>query len=64
MGEGAIGMKTYDVQDVINAEYTLEPIKCRNCGSLEVTFDQYIGDAQCGTCGEWQLKIKRKEQLV
>ena len=47
----------YDVQDVINAECTLEPIKCRNCGSLEVTFNQYIGDAQCAMCGEWQLNL-------
>ena len=46
----------YDVQDVINAEFNLEPIKCRFCGSLEVTFLQYIGDAQCGDCGKWQLE--------
>ena len=45
----------YDVQDVINAECTLEPIKCRYCGSLEVDFNQYIGDAYCSHCGNWQL---------
>ena len=45
----------YDVQDVINAEINLEPLKCRFCGSLEVSFFQYIGDASCAECGEWQL---------
>lgn len=51
----------YDVQDVIDAGFTLEPIKCRDCDSLDVTFNQYIGDANCNYCGEWQLKLKRKE---
>lgn len=49
-------MKTFDVQDVINAGYTLAPIKCRHCESLEVTFHQYIGDAYCAECGVWQLE--------
>jgi len=47
----------YDVQDVLNAGYNLSPIKCRKCGSLEVTFNQGIGDASCGDCGVWQLDI-------
>ena len=46
----------YDVQDIINAECNLEPLKCRYCGDVnEVTFDQYIGDAMCENCGRWQL---------
>lgn len=45
----------YDVQDVINAEFNLEPIKCRFCGSLEVVYLQYIGDATCQMCRRWQL---------
>ena len=49
-------MKGYDIWDVINSECTLAPLKCRYCGSLEVTFLQYIGDAQCDDCGEWQLE--------
>ena len=49
-------METYDVQDVINAGVMLEPIQCRYCGSLEVTFNQYIGDGLCGDCGLWQLE--------
>lgn len=48
--------KTYDVQDVINAGCTLEPLKCRACGKVgEVTFNQAVGDASCAYCGEWQL---------
>lgn len=47
--------EVFDVQDVINAEYTLKPIKCRYCGSLEVVFMQYVGDAHCQACGRWQL---------
>jgi hypothetical protein len=47
-------MKTYNIQDVINAEFTLEPLQCSFCGSLEVTYLQYVGDAQCAICGEWQ----------
>ena len=51
--------KTYDVQDVINAGYNLEPIKCRKCASLEVTFNQAMNDAHCAECGEWQLDIPK-----
>ncbi len=47
---------TYDVQDVIDAEITLEPMKCRHCGTIgEVTFNQKIADAYCAVCGKWQL---------
>lgn len=47
----------YDVQDTINAGFNLEPMKCRHCGIIgETTFNQQIGDANCATCGEWQLK--------
>ena len=54
--------KEYDIQDVINAGYTLEPIKCRFCGQLgEVTFNQQIGDGLCGYCGKWQLSDNKKE---
>ena len=52
--------KIYDVQDVIDAGYTLEPLKCRKCDSLEVTFNQGIGDAYCEMCGTWQLDIAPK----
>ena len=45
----------YDVQDIIDREYNLEPLECRYCHSLEVTFDQYIKDAYCAECGKWQL---------
>lgn len=48
------GKKTHDVQDVIDAEVNLEPMKCRYCGSNEVTFDQNVGDAYCANCGRWQ----------
>ena len=49
-------MKTYTIHDVINAECTLEPMVCLFCGSTEVEFLQYGEDAQCGTCGKWQLE--------
>ena len=42
--------------DVVNAEFNLEPIYCVYCDSTEVTFLQYIGDAHCAACGEWQQK--------
>ena len=35
-------------------EIKLEPIKCLYCESLEVVYNQYIGDATCQDCGEWQ----------
>ena len=44
------------VQDVINAEINLEPLACVHCGSHEVTYHQYIGDAHCSECGEWQTE--------
>ena len=48
-------MKTYSVEDIISCGYNLEPIKCKHCESLEVVYNQYIGDASCQECGEWQL---------
>ena len=48
-------MDKYNTQDVINAGYSLEPLECIHCKSLEVTFNQHIGDACCCDCGEWQL---------
>ena len=48
----------HTVQDVIDAEYTLEPLVCVHCGDKEeVTFHQNVGDAYCETCGNWQLAI-------
>ncbi len=48
--------KHYDVQDVIDAECNLEPLKCRHCGHVgEVTYYDYAGDGYCGVCGRWQL---------
>ena len=48
----------YDVQDAIDLGYNLVPLVCRKCGSTEVTFNQYIGDACCDNCGEWQLDLE------
>ena len=46
----------YDIQEVINAGCTLEPIKCRHCGHIgEVVFSQAAEDGYCQICGEWQL---------
>ena len=47
---------TYDIHDVIRAEYTLEPLICIHCGSSEVTYHPGIGDAHCPECGRWQLE--------
>lgn len=50
----------YDIQDVIDAECTLEPVKCRNCGVIgEVTFDQIVHDGYCAICGYWQLSCEK-----
>jgi ribosomal protein S27E len=49
-------MKTYTTQEVINSGINLNPIKCNQCGSIEVTYHQYIGDACCSDCGEWQTE--------
>ena len=45
----------YTVHDIIKAEYNLWPLVCVFCGSTEVVFSQYVGDAKCQCCGEWQL---------
>lgn len=49
-------MKTYSIEEVLQAECTLEPMACKFCGSMEVTFLQYLNDASCGTCGKWQIE--------
>jgi len=51
----------HTIFDVIEAQCTLEPIVCANCGSTEVTFNQGIGDGQCSDCGEWQLEFLNKQ---
>ena len=48
--------KEYDVEDTIEAEINLEPLKCRHCGSYEVTYHDSQGDAYCASCGYWQLE--------
>jgi len=49
-------MRTYTVEEVLAAECTLEPMECKFCHSQEVVFLQYVGDACCQDCGEWQLE--------
>lgn len=49
-------MREYTVHDIINAECNLEPLVCLYCGSHEVVFQQYVGDASCQECGIWQLE--------
>ena len=48
--------REYTIHDILIAECTLEPLVCLHCGSLEVTFHQYLSDAYCGDCGRWQLE--------
>jgi len=47
--------KTFTAHEVVAAGCTLEPIQCIFCDSLEVTFHQYLGDAHCAYCGDWQI---------
>lgn len=50
---------TYTIHDTIKAGFNLEPLKCLHCGHVgEVTFFQYVEDAQCAFCGEWQLETE------
>ena len=46
--------KVYTVDDVRLAGYNLEPLKCKLCGSLEVTFHRCVNDGYCAECGQWQ----------
>lgn|GEM_PF-7000269 len=43
------------IYDILEAGYNLEPLVCLFCGSEEVTYHQYIGDAYCASCGRWQI---------
>jgi len=54
-------MNKATVHDVIRAECMLEPIQCLHCESLEVVFNQRIGDGHCQECGEWQLEISPED---
>ena len=49
-------VKTYTCDQVRAVGYTLEPLKCKFCGSLEVVFLQYVdgGSGHCEECGKWQ----------
>ena len=46
----------YTVDDVIKMGFNLTPIQCKYCKSLEVVYNQYIGDGCCQECGEWQTE--------
>lgn len=52
----ATRQKTYTCDQVRAVGYTLKPLKCIFCGSLEVTFLQYVdgGSGYCEECGGWQ----------
>ena len=50
----------FDVSDVQKAGVTLAPLKCRGCGSNEVTYNQSISDAHCADCGEWQSNLRQR----
>ena len=52
--------RNYSVKDVQKAGYTLSPMKCKSCGSNEVTYNQGVGDAYCADCGNWQTELKKK----
>lgn len=52
--------KSYIVQDVQRAGFTLEPMRCVHCGKVgETQYHQYISDAYCSLCGKWQLSDKK-----
>ncbi len=56
-GENIDRRDHFTIYDVILAEFTLEPMKCLNCGQIGyVVFLQYVGDASCEYCGAWQLE--------
>jgi transcription elongation factor Elf1 len=54
----------YTIFDVLKAGYTLSPLTCLCCGSSEVTYNQGIGDAHCGDCGEWQMEYVLENNLT
>lgn len=49
-------LDTFSTQEQIQAEITLDPLKCYFCGSTEVIFSQIVGDARCEECGAWQTE--------
>lgn len=34
---------------------------CVSCGEITVIYHQYIGDACCESCGEWQESLDKIE---
>jgi hypothetical protein len=44
----------YNVDDIVQAEYNLEPLICWHCGSEETVYNDVCGDAYCECCGLWQ----------
>ncbi len=53
--------KSYDLDDAIAAQYTLEPMKCRKCKEIGyTTYHKYVDDAKCAKCGAWQSEYTKK----
>ena len=52
--------KKYFVEDILEAEFNLEPLICKFCERNNVIFHQYIGDGYCECCGRWQLEEGEK----
>lgn len=36
---------------------------CKHCGSVQVSFDQGVGDAYCANCGQWQNDASPDNEL-
>lgn len=61
--EGDRMRKYFTVQQAIDAESTLHPIRCDHCNHIgEVTYDQIVGDYYCAVCGYWH-DVRRDETM-
>ena len=58
------GKKGYSVDDVRRAEFTLEPMVCKHCGSTEVVYEQYVDRATCQECGKDQDEPVKRHKKV
>lgn len=49
-------LQSFTIEQLMQAGYTLAPLRCKFCGSLEVEYSSLSHDALCGTCGRWQIE--------
>jgi len=46
----------YTIEQAMAVGYNLEPMYCKFCGAIDITYLPSVHDALCEYCGKWQIE--------